>query len=151
MQEASKMLVSDQKTPLHIRLSETGLVRLDALKQRLGFTRSRVMLTAVRICGMAHGCSGNEPLFIQAIDGQSYEQLQVIHYNIFEPSKEKLQTVTLLIFPSDSSRLRQCGRLAGSLLVGAEKALAFLDAMTGDNQPTLFERRGSQYYLVLLR
>ncbi|MFH1047366.1 MAG: hypothetical protein V1738_03615 [Patescibacteria group bacterium] len=151
MQEAIKMLVSDQKKPLHVQLSETGLIRLDALRQRLGFIRSGVVLTAVRVCGMAHGCNGNEPLFIRAIDGQSFEQLQVSHCNLFEPSKENLQTVTLLILPSDSSRLRQCGRLAGSLLVGAEKALAFLDAMTGDNQPTLFERRGSQYYRVLPR
>ncbi len=141
-------LISDRKSPLTIQLSATGVRRLKALKARLGYRLTGSLLTAVRVCSMAHGCGNSAPLFIQQSDGQ-FDQLWMRNCKRVKPDSHDTQAVVLMCTPIEQTAFRRCGFKAGSQLIGAETALAFIEQLFVDDAPRIFEKRGSVYYPLL--
>lgn len=143
-------LISDAKSPFTIRLTDSGVVRLDQLKQRCGFRRTGALLTAVRVCSMAHCCHRNDPLYIMQQNDQ-VDRLWMRDCRKHEIAEASFQPVTLMLTSRERIALRRCSAKAGGLLAGIETALVFLETITADGFPEVFEKLGSQYYPLLLR
>ncbi len=141
-------LVSDKKRPYTIRLSFEGIARLDALRAKLGFRRTGILLKAIRVCVMAHCCGGNESLYIKQNDAQ-IDQLRLHGCQGLDSTDMETFPVTLMVSAREKGALKRCGAKAGGIFAGAETALAFLEDVLANGFPELLEKRGNHFYPVL--
>ena len=138
--------VTDAKQSLVLHMSAAGLTHLDALAERYGLRRTGIVLTAVRVCSMAHGCGNAGTLFIREHGGD----INPATLGSCLPVRDSvdLRQVVLMCSPHERAKLTCCSRRAGGLAQGIETALKFLRDVSSIDGLNLFEKRGSVFYPV---
>ncbi|MBU1916432.1 hypothetical protein KKC47_04910 [Patescibacteria group bacterium] len=141
-------IISNLKSPLHLEITADGLRQLDVMCRTFGYRRSQALLVAERICGMAHSCGNQPPLFIRLSDGAG-DRPWLRRPQSIQLTDQSTEVIILMCTSIERSNLRRYGALAGGLSLGAQTALAFMESLLTGGITALYEKRGSAYYRLL--